>query len=183
MARHKKHQPKVKKTLDVVSVGRGRGRPWKVVPSWVLGRAENYRKSLAEIWPKLRGSLLAAETEQQVIAAFETFGQPCAREFVPRLASDILAVVHGPGFPKRPKAQINFLGDSLGGRPNVTPRTSRDICARERAKEKRAQHIIRYEFYVECSCGYKGPARDNACRKCGARIVPSLGGLFASRFF
>lgn len=72
--------------------------------------------------------------------------------------------LHDPRFPKRQQARINFLADSLAGLGRVTPRSSRDICARERAKERaKSRHkIIRYEFYVECSCGYKGPARDNA---------------------
>ena len=44
-------------------------------------------------------------------------------------------------------------------------------------KEKRANahHIIRYEFYVECSCGYKGRSVDHACRKCEARIQFRIG--------
>ncbi len=52
------------------------------------------------------------------------------------------------------------------------PCTSRDICARERASERKKSpyKIVRHEYYVECSCGYKGPAHDNACRKCGAEI-------------
>jgi hypothetical protein len=31
-------------------------------------------------------------------------------------------------------------------------------------------------FYVVCSCGFKGAALDNACRKCGAEIslLPEL---------
>jgi hypothetical protein len=131
---------------------------------------------LAAVWAKLSGPLLEAETEEQVCAAFENGAQPYASELVPRLASDILGLIRDRRFPKRAKAQIGFLADSLGGRPNIEPRTSRDICARERAKEQaESPHkIIRHEFYVECSCGYKGPARDNACRKCGAEIPRSL---------
>lgn len=93
------------------------------------------------------------------------------------ISSFLLSVVHDPDFPKRDReARINFLADSLAARGAVTPRTSRDICAKERAKQRsKAQHrILRHEYYVECSCGYKGPARDNACRKCGAEIGFSL---------
>src|SRR5437867_6072956 len=71
--------------------------------------------------------------------------------------------------------QINFLADSLAGTGIVSPRRSRDICAAERAKEKRTHRIIRFEFYVECSCGYKGPSENHACRKCGATISFPLG--------
>jgi hypothetical protein len=49
----------------------------------------------------------------------------------------------------------------------VTPRRSREICAEERAKIRHV--IVRREYYIECSCGYEGPARDGACRNCGTR--------------
>ena len=35
---------------------------------------------------------------------------------------------------------------------------------------------------IECSCGYQGPARDNACRKCGAEIPLSFEELLTPRF-
>ena len=139
--------------------------------------------TLGYVWTKLRGPLLAAETSEDVIQAFENYAQPYAREFIPRLALDILRVVREPKFPKRPTMQANFLADSLAGRPNVEPRTSRDICAKERAKEraKSAHRIIRKEFYIVCSCGYKGPAEHDACPKCGAEIslLPEM--LWGSR--
>jgi len=132
---------------------------------------------LTAVWPKLSGPLLASDTKEQVNAAFENYAQPYTRNFVPGSASDILALIHDPHFPKRAKAQIGFLADSLPGRPEITARRSRDICAEERAIEraKSPHKILRSEFYVECECGYKGPARDNACRKCGAEIPLSLG--------
>lgn len=70
------------------------------------------------------------------------------------------------------KPSSYFIANSLAGRPNVEPRTSRDIRARALAEEEaRSPHkILRTEFYVECSCGYRGPALNNACRKCGAQI-------------
>jgi len=132
---------------------------------------------LALAWSKLGEPLLAAQTEEQVIAAFEqSCAKPYANEFVPR-ATDVLALIHDPHFPKRAKARIGFLADSIAGRPEVAARRSRDICAEERAIEraKSPHKILRTEFYVECSCRYKGPARDNACRKCGAEIPLSLG--------
>lgn len=164
------------KALDRFSERRRRGRPVRIPRSWVIGRADNYRRNLTQVWTKLGGPLLAAETEEQVIAAFENYGEPYAGNFVPLLAADVCALIHAPGFPKRPKAQVGFLADSLGGRPRVTFRTSRDICARERAKQRAVSphKIIRKEFYIECECGYKGPAQDNACRECGATIPISL---------
>jgi hypothetical protein len=171
MAQHKKSVPKTKKTVDAVREKR-RGRPCHVIRSEVIGRAENYRLIFGYVWSGLCGPLVAANSVEQVIEAFEKYADAYAREFVPRLAEDILKVVHEPKFPKRQYPQINFLADSLAGRPNVEPRTSRDICTKHRASEraKSPHKIMRKEFYVECSCGYKGPARDDACRKCGAKI-------------
>ena len=172
--------------FDKFSEKRGRGRPPKARTSEVFGRAGNYRMIFAEVWPKLRDPLLAIEAgrEEEVIRAFQNYAQPYAQNFVPQLASDILRVIHERKFPKRPKAQINFLADSLAGRPNVEPRTSRDICGQERAKEraKSPHKIIRKEFYIVCSCSYQGPAQNNACPKCGAQIPPSLEGLLGTGF-
>lgn len=164
------------KAIDTPTKNRGRGRPQTIPREWVTGRAENDRLRLSQVWASLSGPLLAAKAEDQISTAFEEHGQPYAREFVPRFASDILELISDPSFPKRAKAQIGFIADSLGGRPTVTLRTSRDICSKERAKQhaQSTHKIIRYEFYVECECGYKGPARNNACRKCGASIPPSL---------
>ncbi len=172
--------------LDRFSEKRGRGRPRKIRPSVVFGRAKNYRMMLAAVWPRLRDPLLAIEREGEgdVTKVFEDYAQPYTRHFVPGLASDILRVIHEQKFPKRSKAQINFLADSLAGTPNVEPRTSRDICGEERAKEraKSPHRIIRKEFYIVCSCGYKGPAQNNACPKCRAQIPPSFEGLLGPGF-
>jgi hypothetical protein len=177
--RHKsaRRSPKV---LDTSSEKRRRGRPEKIPRSWVIGRAENYRRALAAVWPRLAAPLLAAETEEQVMAAFENFGQPYANQFVPRQASEILNLIRHRQFPKRAKAQIGFLADSLPGRPEITTRRSRDICAEERAilRAKSPHKILRKEFYIECSCGYRGPALNDACRKCRAEIPISLSDLF-----
>ena len=165
--------------LDLASQKRGRGRPQKIARSWVVGRAPNYRRALGYVWAELSGPLLAATTAEQVIEAFQKHASLYASNFAPRFAADILALIHDPHFPRRRlKAQIGFLADSLAGRPDITARRSRDICTEERAAHRATsnQHkILRTEFYIECSCGYKGPARDSACRKCGAEIPPSLG--------
>ena len=98
--------------------------------------------------------------------------------FVPERVSDIFALIRHQKFPKRNEARINFLADSLGGRPKLSLRRSRAICEEERARQRRKSKfkIIRNEFYIECTCGYKGPALDNACRKCGAEIPVSFFG-------
>jgi hypothetical protein len=158
--------------LDRLREKRGRGRPNDVDHTVVYGRAENFRQTLGFVWNKLRGPLLAATTVEEVIDAFERKADAYSPYFVPRLAEDILKAIHEPKFPKRPDPQLRFLADSLAGRPEVEPRTSRDICVKEKAKQRaKSKHkILRKEFYVECSCGYKGPAMNDACRKCGAEI-------------
>ena len=158
--------------FDTVSDKRGRGRPRKGRYSEIWGRAENYRGIFAGIWEKLSGPLLTAQNVDEITEAFRSQAEPYAGEFVPRLSKEIWNVIREKKFPKKPKAQIRFLADSLAGQPNVEARTSRDICAIRSAEEKaKSPHkILRREFYVECSCGFKGPALNNGCRKCGAQI-------------
>jgi hypothetical protein len=90
---------------------------------------------------------------------------------MPYHAPLILEVLKERTFPKRQKARINFLADSLAALGLVSARRSRDICAEDRAQAKRAHHIWRAELYVECSCGYKGHSLNHACPECGA-VIP-----------
>ena len=163
----------MKEGVDRISKNRGRGRPRECRYEEIWGRAQNYRGIFTEVWHRLSGPLLIARTPDQITDAFMAQAQPYAEEFVPRLAADIMEVLKERKFPKKPKTQIRFLANSLAGRPNVEARTSRDICAIRLAQEKaKSPHkILRKEFYVECSCGFKGPALNNACRKCGAQIT------------
>jgi hypothetical protein len=158
-----------KNTLDTVSEKRRRGPKPKVDASAVRGRADNYRGILANVWEQLWPQLSQVQTEDDVIKAFRE-GYPGEHEFMPYRAALILQVLKERTFPIRRKARINFLADSVAGLGLVSPRRSRDICAEDRAKAKRAHHIIRCELYVECSCGYKGHSLDHACRRCGAAI-------------
>src|SRR5262249_10794530 len=112
---------------------------------------------------------------QEVIGAFDEW--PNFRNQFEPIADLILKVKREAKFPKTRDAQIGFLADSLAARGEITPRSSRDVCERQRAKQKRAYHIIRCEFYIECSCGYKGRSYDNSCRKCGANIPVGLNPL------
>jgi hypothetical protein len=172
MAKRKRPRKTAKKTLDRFSVKRGRGRPLKVVPTAVAGRALNYRDSLPRIWNELEGPLLAAKGPEDVVKAFEV-ALPGSNEFLP-LAPLIFKVINDRQFPKTRKPRIKFLAESIAGLGLVTPRRSRDICAEERAAKEEAEkspYIMRYEYYVECSCGYRGHSENHACRKCGAKIV------------
>ena len=164
---------------------RKRGRPRIARYSEVWGRAGNYKYCLSQAWPKLRAPLMRSQNLDDVIEAFENHAQPYAHEFVPRLASDIFELIKETKFPQRAKAQINYMAESLAGRPTVSLRTSRDICGKIRAEEgaKSPYKIIRKEFYVVCECGYKGPAEFDACRKCGAQISYLQDILFGSKTF
>lgn len=169
MGQRKKSSGSAKKGLDTFSPKRGRGRPVKVIPSAVKGRADNYRGILDHVWDSLWPSLSQAQSEEDVLKALKTTWTYEA-EFTPSVAL-ILTLLKDPKFPKRRQARINFLADSLASLGLVSPRRSRDICAKERAREKRTHHIIRYEYYVECSCGYKGRSLNHECAKCGAPVL------------
>jgi hypothetical protein len=154
---------------------RGRGRPPTVFASEVYGRAENFRENLDQVWDRLWPLLSNAQSEREVTAAFQDGARPYDQNFVPGLSALILRVLRESTLPKRRKPLQRFLADSLAGVGVVTPRRSRDICAKEKEKEKSAHHIIRFEYYVVCSCGYKGHSKNHACPKCGAEISFPLG--------
>lgn len=187
MPKRKTPQLEVQKPLDAFSEKRPRGRPG-VRPSEVALRAENYRRMFWDYrldkkkkeYVRDKPSewatrLLTSKTVEDVEGAFQTRGLSTQNEFRP-LFPLILQVLRERTFPKKPETQLDFLADSIAARGDVAPRTSRDICEKEPAKRRRRSlhKILRHEYYVECSCGYKGAARDNACRKCGAEIEWSL---------
>jgi hypothetical protein len=157
-----KEAKRAKKSLDTISPKRGRGRPG-VRASEISGRAGHYRLIFEQTWEVLGNDLISAKTEKDVIRVFEQ--RPTYQQEFQPIASLIIRVLRDPKFPKRPEPQRNFLADSLAGRGWISPRRSRDICLQERNKKE--DHIIRREYYVECTCGYKGPALDGGCRRCG----------------
>jgi hypothetical protein len=179
MADIRKWHSKAKKPLDRFSKKRGRGRPG-VRAKEILGRANNYRVMFRQIITGPEAPLLLAKSEPEVVEAFASWSG-YQNQFAP-IAKLILKVMKEPKFPKMPDAQGNFLADSLAARGEITPRSSRDLCERQRAKEGAATHIIRWEFYIECSCGYKGRSHDHSCPKCDAVIafglIPSLNPIF-----
>lgn len=150
----------------------------------ICGRAENYRQLFWEQqldakkkkvvrdrpWPWAE-QMLTASSEDELRKALDAaphYAQSQFGGFLPL----ILSILREKTFPKTKSAQLDYLADSLAGLGHVTPRSSRDICSDERAKQraKSPYRVIRKEFYIECTCGYKGPALDNACRKCKAEI-------------
>lgn len=172
LRRRKKELKELKKELDSYSGERlGRGRTPKVHGSEVRGRADNYRGIFDQVWDKLWPLLSKAETESEVEKAFETGASTYYNRSHVWPGALVRSILDDPKFPKTRDAQVNFFADSLAGLGEITPRYSRDICGKERAKQKREQHIIRFEVYIECSCGFKGRSRDHACPKCGAEIA------------
>ena len=161
-------EKKLRKALDTLSPKRPPGRPQTVVPSAIEGRADNYRGIFDHVWDELWPALSTADTEEEVVAAFQT-AIPGDHQYSDSAAL-ILRVLKEQHFPKRRQARIGFLADSIAGLGIVTPRRSRDICVEERARQKRTHHILQVEYYVVCSCGYKGPSLNRACRRCGAQI-------------
>jgi hypothetical protein len=196
MPKRKKSPTEPPKPLDAFSEKRRRGRPG-VGASEIVLRAENYRRMFWDYrldkkkkeYVRDKPSewavqLLASKTLEDVERAFGSRSLSIQNEFRP-LFPLILQVLHEPAFPKKPETQLDFLADSIAARGEVAPRTSRDICEKARAQvlRKSRHKILRHEYYVECSCGYKGPARDNACRKCGAGIGLAFEGLMGPGLF
>jgi hypothetical protein len=161
----------VTNALDKVLGKKPKGRPRKIEPSWVRGKADNYRDIFDLIWDHIWPGLSKATTQQEAIQAIarpEVGGY--ALDLI-RQADLILRVVRDPKFPKRQrKAQIKFMADSIAAYGVVTPRSSRDICEKERARIEKVHRILSYEFYIRCSCGYKGKSRNHACPKCEAHV-------------
>jgi hypothetical protein len=165
MAGGRKNYMPDNKSSDQPTKKRTRGRPREIDPHIVVGSADTYRIVFAQFWPKLAPRLLAAQSGEEVAKAVreEAVGISTGLEPYSEL---ILKIKNDPKFPRaRSTSQIHFLADSLGGQGFVTPRRSREICAEERGKKR--YFIVRREYYIECSCGYKGPARDGCCQDCG----------------
>jgi hypothetical protein len=166
MAQRKKLQTKLRNGLDTFSENKKRrGRPQRVRPSEVYGRALNYRGTFGLVWDKLAEPLLKSTSEADVVQVFERYAGAYSREFVPALGGLILETVHHARFPKRREPQIKYLADSLAAYGRVTAKRSREIVAKELAKEKaKLKHrIVRREFYIVCSCGYEGPTYKGEC--------------------
>jgi hypothetical protein len=124
---------------------------------------------LSKHWKVLGERLFQARTPEEVTVAFIEVPEVERVDFVPSLAELILRITLERRYPIAADAQVRFLADSLGARGAVSPRRSRDICSEERVKP--AHYIIRRDFYIECTCGYKGPALRGACPKCGTDTV------------
>jgi hypothetical protein len=131
----------------------------------VAGNAEAFHSQLIYAWPSMGEQILAAQSAVDVWEIVKSGrGVISNIDFV--FSERIFQIIHDPKFPqKRDKSKIRFLADSLAACGQVKFRRSREICAKERAK---VQHVIvRRDFYIQCSCGYEGPAMNGACKRCG----------------
>jgi hypothetical protein len=154
-----------KKSAEKPKKRSGRGRPRQIDRSILVGQADHYRRALPQFWPKLGPRLLIAQSPEEIVRAVHENAAGITGSLV-QFAELILKIVRDPKFPRiRSASQIHFLADSLGGQGFVTPRRSREICTEDRKTVRHA--IVRREYYIECSCGYEGPARDGLCRNCG----------------
>jgi len=172
MVKRKKTQ---KKALDDHLSKRGPGRPWSMAfYREVVNRSVNYRGVFSRpgVWEQLYPALKKETTTvADVEQAFIDAGVSELHDFIPSLASLILRVVGEPKFPRRTKSQIHFFADCLAARGHVKPRRSKDICDTYRKLFISDHSIIRYEYWVQCSCGYRGISTHRACRKCGAPVL------------
>ena len=166
MKKRRETNKSAKISLDTVFGKPRRGRRPSIAPALVRGSADRYRILLEGGWNELEEPLLAAQTEEEIAKVFQRVLPNC-QDFL-RLTPLILKAKAERVFPKRKRAQIKFLADSIAGGGIVTLRRSRDICAEERAADARRHMILRYEYWIECSCGYKGRSENHCCRKCGA---------------
>jgi hypothetical protein len=166
MVQRNKPQTRPENGLDIDSENKKRrGRPQRVRPSEVYGRALNYRDTFGLVWDGLAEPLLQCTSEEEVTQVFERYAATYARGFVPALGELILKTVRDKRFPKRRAPQIKFLADSLAAYGRVTPKRSREIVAKELAMEKaKLKHrVVRREIYIVCSCGYEGPTYKKDC--------------------
>lgn len=171
MEKLRNRQAQSENALDKVPEKQRRGPKRRMRPESVVGNAGTYNVQFTNVWERVGHQLLEAPSPEQVLNLLTQLGGRISGTIDLKFARRVFTILRESKFPgARGKAQVRFLADSLGGGDLLTPRRSRDICAEYRAKMKRANHILRYEFYIECSCGRKGHSIDHACPKCGAEI-------------
>lgn len=152
------------------------GRKYAVEPASILKRAYDLQLTFEERRGPIDWDALVKE--HKLGKAFRKMESLERQRHCHPYYQLILITLDDPGFPKRDRvSQIRFLaesisGPSLAGKDNhgkyrMSIRRSRDICVKLHAHPP--FQIIRQEFYVECTCGYQGPALDGACRQCRTR--------------
>src|SRR5260370_7767531 len=110
-----------KKGMDRFRAKRARGRPARMGPSEILGRAGNYRFIFDQVWDRLWPLLSRAHSEAEVIAAFQQGASPYDGQFLPWIGELALRVLREPKFPKRRSAPIHLFPHSFAPADPVTP--------------------------------------------------------------
>ncbi len=164
----KKARKTAQKPLDRGYGKRGRGRPG-VRKSEIQGRAYDYGLSLDQHWDALADPFLKAQSEEEFKRLLEKAPAHVRSKLGPDLFPTVEKIREDPKFPVKVKTQIAFFAESLAGLGRISPRRSRDICAEGRKKKRHT--IIRQDYYIECTCGYEGPAKHGACPDCGTLTV------------
>jgi hypothetical protein len=149
-----------------------RGRKRALNPETVVEHADYVLKVVASLkdrieWDKLEAARTEAEAESAIARV-----PPFYREILRDRLDAILMWVREGKFPKKNlERKMRHLADSIGGDTLISPRRSRDICYeyRKRPVSKQVGMLLCREFYVECTCGYRGPASRGACARCGTR--------------
>src|SRR5260370_23263028 len=125
-----------KKTIDRFQAKRARGRPARMRPSEILGRAGSYRFIFDQVWDRLWPLLSRAHSEAEVIAAFQQGASPYDGQFLPWIGELALRVLREPKFQKRRSAEVYFFADLFASVGVVTPRRPRDCSTHRREKKK-----------------------------------------------
>jgi hypothetical protein len=161
---------KPKSPLTAFRERRGRKRALK--PETIVEHADYVLKVVASLrdriaWDKLEAAKTEAEAESAIARV-----PPFYREILKERLAAILMWVREGKFPKKNlERKMRHLADSIAGDVLISPRRSRDICYEERKRpaSKKVGMILRREFYIECTCGYRGPSNRGACARCGTR--------------
>jgi hypothetical protein len=167
---------KKKAKTPLTAFKNSRGRKPILLPEEVLEHAEFMLKVVASlkdeiVWDKLQAARTEAEAESAIIRV-----PPFYREILKDRFAAILTWVREGKFPRKNlKRKMHHFADSIAGDVFMSPRRSRDICSEERKRVQNATMLLCREFYIECTCGYRGPAKQRGCRRCGTqKLSPSL---------
>ena len=153
-----------------------RGRKRRIHPENIVRAANDLFEILESCKDQIEwGKLEIAKTEKEVASAFERVPSPY-RERLNLWRAVIPQWVLEGKFPKMNlERKMRHLADSIAAEGFLTPRRCRDVCLEERKRQAQLGTIFRREFYIECTCGYRGPAKGGGCLQCGTkRLSPEL---------
>jgi hypothetical protein len=153
-----------------------RGRKRRIHAENVVRAANDLLKILEGCRDQIDwGKLELAKTEKEAASAFERLPSP-HRERLNLWLPAIPEWAQEGKFPKTNlERKMRHLADSIAAEGFLTPRRCRDVCLEERKRQEKIGMIFRREFYIECTCGYRGPAKGGGCPQCGTkRLAPEI---------